>query len=259
MAYTYILSEIIDDHIRKITINRPAVLNALCARLLGEIADQLQQDEQNDAIRCTILTGSEKAFAAGADISEMVNQKHMDVYKSDYLNAEMTVISNYRKPLIAFVSGYALGGGCELAMACDFILAAENAKFGQPEIKIGTLPGMGGSQRLTHAIGKPKAMEMILTGRMINATEAESAGLIARVFPQDSAESDVLALAADIADKSLPALMMAKEAVQAADQMHLQDGLRFERRLFHSSFSNADKIEGMTAFIEKRAPNFKDN
>lgn len=258
MSYTYIISEIIDAHIRKITINRPAVLNALCASLLGEIADQLQRDEQDDQIRCTILTGSEKAFAAGADISEMVDQKHMDVYKSDYLNAEMTVISNYRKPLIAFVSGYALGGGCELAMACDFIIASETAKFGQPEITIGTLPGMGGSQRLTRAVGKPKAMEMILTGRMIDAVEAEHIGLVARIFAKDTAEQDMLKIANDISGRSLPALMMAKEAVQAAEDMNLHDGLRFERRLFHSSFSNADKIEGMTAFIEKRAPKFKD-
>ena len=258
MAYSYIISEIIEDHIRKITIDRPDVLNALCADLLTEIAEQLQQDEQDDNIRCTILTGSEKAFAAGADISEMVNQKHMDVYKTDYLNAQMQVISNYRKPLIAFVSGYALGGGCELAMACDFILASDTAKFGQPEIKIGTLPGMGGSQRLTSAIGKPKAMEMILTGRMIDAEEAERAGLVARIFDQDQAEQKVIQTAKDIAEKSLPALMMAKEAVQAAEEMSLNDGLRFERRLFHSSFSNEDKIEGMTAFIEKRAPKFKD-
>ena len=236
-----------------ITLNRPQALNALVAEL-GQALDDMEAD---DTIGCVVLTGSEKAFAAGADIKEMQSQTYMDAYLADFITAGWERVTTCRKPIIAAVAGYALGGGCEMAMMCDLILAADTAKFGQPEITIGTIPGAGGSQRLTRAAGKSKAMEMILTGRMMDAEEAERAGLVSRIVPAGSLVEEAIKTAAKIASMSRPIVIMAKEAINRAFETTLSEGVRFERRLFHSTFATEDQKEGMAAFAEKRKPVFK--
>ena len=241
-----------------ITLNRPKALNALSAALTKELAAAAEELENDPAIAVIIITGSEKAFAAGADIKEIAPKTYMDVYKEDFITKDWERIARCRKPVIAAVAGYCLGGGCELAMMCDFILAADTAKFSQPEITIGTLPGAGGTQRLTRLVGKSKAMEMCLTGRMMDAVEAERAGLVARIVPADKLMEETLAVADKIAAFSLPVAMMVKESVNRAYETTLAEGLRFERRLFHASFATEDQKEGMAAFSEKRKPVFKD-
>jgi enoyl-CoA hydratase len=241
-----------------ITLNRPEALNALNSKLMDELTAAIDAFEADDAIRCLILTGSEKAFAAGADIKEMQAKTFAEAYKEDFITANWERASRARKPIIAAVAGFALGGGCELAMMCDFILAADTAKFGQPEINLGIITGAGGSQRLTRAVGKAKAMEMCLTGRMIDAVEAERAGLVARVVPAAELMDEAMKCAAKIARASIPSLMMTKEAVNRAFETTLSEGLRFERRLFHALFATDDQKEGMAAFAEKRKPSFTD-
>ena len=239
-----------------ITLNRPQALNALNAQLMKDVLAALSAFNADDGIGAIVITGSEKAFAAGADIKEMQALDYVDVYVSDKF-AEWDALPRMRKPLIAAVAGFALGGGCELAMMCDFIIAADNAKFGQPEIKLGVIPGLGGTQRLTRAIGKAKAMELCLTGRMMDAAEAERAGLVSRIVPLDKLREDALATAATIAGMSLPIAMMAKECVNQAYETLLADGIRFERRVFHATFATQDQKEGMAAFVEKRKAAFK--
>jgi enoyl-CoA hydratase len=241
-----------------ITLNRPQALNALNSAMMDEIAAVMNGFEANDAIRCVIITGSEKAFAAGADITEMAGKNFAEVYKEDFITRNWERVAQTRKPVIAAVSGFALGGGCELAMMCDVIIAADNAKFGQPEINLGIGPGAGGTQRLTRAVGKAKAMEMCLTGRLVDATEAERAGLVARVVPLADLLGEAIKTAQKIAAASLPAMMMVKECVNAAFETSLAEGIRFERRLFHAMFATEDQKEGMAAFVEKRKPTFKD-
>jgi enoyl-CoA hydratase/carnithine racemase len=241
-----------------ITLNRPKALNALNSALLAELAEQLEAFDADPAVRCIVLTGSERAFAAGADIKEMASQSAMDMFKSNWFAGACDRIAAIRKPVIAAVSGYALGGGCELAMLCDFIIAADTAKFGQPEITLGVLPGMGGSQRLTRFVGKSKAMDMCLTGRMMDAAEAEQSGLVSRVVPVTDLMAETLKIAQKIAEQSVPALMMVKEAVNRSYETTLAEGLRTERRLFHAAFASEDQKEGMAAFAEKRKPAFKD-
>jgi len=239
-----------------ITLNRPKALNALNSELIEELSAALDRFEADEKIGCIVLTGSDKAFAAGADIKEMQSRDYMDVFLSDFIGA-WERLSRARKPVIAAVAGYALGGGCELAMMCDFIIAAETAKFGQPEITIGVIPGSGGTQRLTKAVGKAKAMDMCLTGRMMDAEEAERSGLVSRVVAAADLLGEAVKAAEKIASHSLPSTMMAKEAVNVAFETSLAQGVRFERRLFHSLFSTEDQKEGMAAFAEKRSPNFK--
>lgn len=239
-----------------ITLNRPKALNALNDQLMDELGAALKEFEKNEGIGCIILTGSEKAFAAGADIAAMANYTYMDAYKNDYVTRNWEHIRQIRKPVIAAVAGYALGGGCELAMMCDFIIAADNAKFGQPELKLGTLPGCGGTQRLPRAISKSKAMDMCLTARMMDAVEAERAGLVSRVVPLDKLMEEAMAAANTIADMSQPVVMMIKDAVNRAFETTLSEGMHYERRLFHSSFGTEDQREGMKAFMEKRPANF---
>ncbi|MHB1204754.1 MAG: enoyl-CoA hydratase [Rhodospirillaceae bacterium] len=241
-----------------IRLNRPKALNALSSPLMKDLADAVDAFEFDTAIRVIVITGSEKAFAAGADIKEMVTRDHIDTYIPNYIVGSWQRTTKCRKPVIAAVAGYCLGGGCELAMMCDFIIAADNAKFGQPEITLGVIPGSGGTQRLTRLIGKAKAMDLVLTGRMMDAAEAESAGLVSRVVPADKLMEEAMAAAAKIAGMSLPITMMAKEAVNRAYETTLAEGLLFEGRTFQSIFSLEDKKEGMNAFIEKRAPVFKD-
>jgi enoyl-CoA hydratase len=238
-----------------ITLNRPQALNALNATLLTELTAAVQNFDADEAIGCIVITGSEKAFAAGADIKEMADQSFLDVFYSDFPSG-WDQVARVRKPMIAAVAGYALGGGCELAMLCDLIIAADNAMFGQPEIKLGVIPGIGGTQRLTHAIGKAKAMDMILTGRMMDAAEAERSGLVARVVPLASLMDETMKVAETIAGMPLPAVMVAKEAVDRAFEMSLAEGIRYERRVFHSLFATHDQKEGMAAFVEKRPPKF---
>ena len=240
-----------------ITLNRPQALNALNAQMVGEINRALDQLEKDPGIGCVVLTGSAKAFAAGADIKEMAELSYPQIYVDD-LFADADRIANRRKPIIAAVSGFALGGGCELAMMCDFILAADNARFGQPEINLGVLPGMGGTQRLTRAVGKAKAMELCLTGRLMGAEEAERAGLVARVVSQAELLEEALKVASAIASKSIPVSMMVKESVNRAFEVTLSEGVRFERRVFHAAFASEDQKEGMAAFIAKREAQFKD-
>lgn len=256
MAFETILLDI-HGKVGLITLNRPQALNALNAQIVGEINQALDQLERDPNIGCVVLTGSAKAFAAGADIKEMAELKYPQIYVED-LFSDADRIANRRKPIIAAVSGFALGGGCELAMMCDFILAADNAKFGQPEINLGVLPGMGGTQRLTRAVGKAKAMELCLTGRLMGAEEAESAGLVARVVPQAELLEEALKVAATIASKSIPVSMMVKESVNRAFEVTLSEGVRFERRVFHAAFATEDQKEGMAAFIAKREAQFKD-
>lgn len=240
-----------------ITLNRPKQLNALNDQLMDELGAALKAFDADPAIGCMVITGSEKSFAAGADIGAMASYSFADVYKGDYITRNWEQLRSIRKPVIAAVSGFALGGGCELAMMCDFIIAADNAKFGQPEIKLGVIPGAGGTQRLPRAIGKAKAMDMVLTGRMMDATEAERAGLVSRVVALDKLMDETLAAALMICDYSQIAVMAAKETVNRAFEGTLNDGMMFERRLFHALFATADQKEGMAAFVAKRKPEFK--
>jgi len=257
MAYENILVET-RGNVGLVTLNRPDALNALNKALMDELAQVLDEWEARDDVRCVVITGSAKAFAAGADIKEMASKTYMEAYKLDLFTTNWERVTRFRKPVIAAVAGYALGGGCELAMMCDLIICADNAKFGQPEIKLGVMPGVGGTQRLTRFVGKSKAMEMCLTGRMMDANEAERSGLVSRVVPLDSLVEDALKTATQIAEMSLPILMMTKETINRAYETTLAEGVRFERRLFHSMFAIEDKHEGMHAFIEKRPPQFKD-
>ena len=254
MTFETILTERI-DRVAVITLNRPKALNALNSQVMNEVTTAAAEFDADQGIGAIIITGSEKAFAAGADIKEMADQSFSDMFGSDFF-AAWGKLGAVRTPTIAAVSGYALGGGCELAMMCDLIIAAETAKFGQPEIKLGVLPGMGGSQRLTRAIGKAKAMDMILTGRNMDAAEAERSGLVSRVVATESLLDEAKAVAKTISEMSLSASMMAKEAVNRAFESSLTEGLLFERRIFHSAFGTADQSEGMAAFVEKRPANF---
>ncbi|HUO97921.1 MAG TPA: enoyl-CoA hydratase [Rhizomicrobium sp.] len=241
-----------------ITLNRPKAINALNQALLSELCEALEAFDADPAVRCIVLTGSERAFAAGADIKEMAPKSYVDMFAADFFAAHSERIAAIRKPVIAAVAGYALGGGCELAMLCDFIIAADTAKFGQPEITLGVIPGMGGSQRLTRLVGKSKAMDMCLSGRTMDAAEAERAGLASRVVPAADLMAEAMKTAARIAEYSLPVLLMAKEAVNRSYETTLAEGLKFERRLFHATFATEDQKEGMAAFAEKRKPAFKD-
>ena len=257
MAYEMILVKI-SDHVCVITLNRPAALNALNNQLIDEIGHAVTSAENNDKIRCMVITGSEKAFAAGADIKEMAEKNFVEVTTTDLFGASMMPIQNAKKPIIAAVSGYALGGGCELAMMCDFIICSESAKFGQPEINLGVISGIGGTQRLTRIVGKPKAMDMHLTGRFMDAQEAERAGLVSRVVPDKLLMEVTLEVAVKIAEKSQLAVKAVKDSVNRSFETTLSEGLLFERRVFHSMFATDDQKEGMSAFLEKRDPQFRD-
>ena len=256
MAYEMIVVET-QGRVGIIRLDRPKALNALCAQLIDELADAIDRYEADDNIGCIILTGSEKAFAAGADIKEMKDRDFIDVYTTDFITVGWERVSKARKPVVAAVAGYALGGGCEIAMMCDTIVAAENAKFGQPEINLGTIPGAGGTQRLPRFVGKAKAMDMCLTGRMMDADEAERSGLVTRVVPLDKLMEEAMATAERIAKTSLPITMICKESVNRAYETTLAEGVRFERRMFNATFSTEDKMEGMSAFAEKRSAVFK--
>ena len=255
MAYENILVAT-EGRVGKITLNRPKALNALNAALMKELASALDVFETDRAIGCVILTGSDRAFAAGADIKEMQGYGFPDVYFDDFI-ASWERLSRFRKPVVAAVAGFALGGGCEIALACDIIIAADNAQFGQPEIRLGVMPGAGGTQRLVRQVGKSKAMDMILSGRNMGAEEAERVGLVSRVVPLAELSTEALKIAETITTTSLPVAMMAKEAIGRAYETPLAEGIRFERRLFHSQFALADQKEGMSAFVEKRKPDFK--
>ncbi len=241
-----------------IRLNRPEALNALNAKLLAELADAVAQADGNDRVRCLVITGSEKAFAAGADIREMAEKTFVDVFGEDLFAAETDRLLRCRKPIIAAVAGYALGGGCELAMMCDFIIAADSAKFGQPEINLGVMAGIGGTQRLTRFVGKSKAMDMNLTGRFMDAAEAERSGLVSRVVPAAKLVPEAMAAARKIAEKSAIATMAVKEAVNRSYETTLREGVLFERRVFNALFATEDQKEGMQAFLEKRQPQFRD-
>ena len=256
MAYQNILVET-RGRVGLITLNRPKALNALCAALIVELGAALDGYEADPEIGAVVITGSEKAFAAGADIKEISAKSYMDVYLADFITKGWERVTTCRKPIIAAVAGYALGGGCEVAMMCDFILAAETAKFGQPEITIGTMPGAGGTQRLPRFVGKSKAMEMCLTGRTMDAAEAERCGLVSRIVPAAQLVEEAVKTAQKIAELSRPVVMMTKESVNRAFETTLGEGVRFERRLFHSTFATEDQKEGMAAFVEKRQPQFK--
>ena len=256
MPYECILTEI-DGAVGIITLNRPAALNAFNNQLMDELTDALKKFDADDAIGCMIITGSEKAFAAGADIKEMAEKTYMEVFEEQFITRNWEEATRVRKPLIAAVAGYALGGGCELAMMCDFILAADNAKFGQPEISIGAMPGAGGTQRLARFIGKSKAMEMCLTGRMMDVEEAERCGLVSRIIPKGELREEAIRVAKQIAAFSRPIAILVKDSVNRSYETGLTEGVRVERRLFHSLFGTEDQREGMAAFIEKRKPNFK--
>ena len=257
MAYETLIVETPSAGVSLIRLNRPEALNALNSELLGELAAALDAAEADETVRCLVLTGSERAFAAGADIKEMSDKSYAQMFASNFFGAAGQRLERFRKPIIAAVAGYALGGGCELAMLCDFIIAAETAKFGQPEINLGVMPGIGGTQRLPRAVGKAKAMDMVLTARMMDAAEAERAGLVSRVVAADKLMDEALAAAAKIASLSPLAVMMNKELVQAAYETTLTTGVALERRLFHSLFAFEDQKEGMAAFVEKRKPDFK--
>ncbi len=257
MAYETLIVEI-EDGIALIRLNRPEALNALNLKLMGELAAALAEADANDKVRCIVLTGSEKAFAAGADIAEMATKSFVDVFFNDLFGPEAEAILRVRKPIIAAVAGYALGGGCELAMMCDFIIAADSAKFGQPEINLGVVAGMGGTQRLTRAVGKAKSMDMHLTGRFMDAAEAERSGLVSRVVPAKSLIEEAMKAAGKIAAKSALTVLAVKEAVNRAQETSLREGLLFERRLFHALFATEDQKEGMAAFVEKRQAQFRD-
>jgi enoyl-CoA hydratase/carnithine racemase len=257
MAYETLIVET-RDHVGVIRLNRPQAMNALNAQLMDELGDALARFDADDHIGAIVITGSEKAFAAGADIKEMQSKSFVDAFREDFITANWEAAARVRKPVIAAVAGYALGGGCELAMMCDFILAADTAKFGQPEINLGVMPGAGGTQRLTRFVGKSKAMEMNLTGRFMDAAEAERAGLVSRIVPAEDLVEEAVATAAKIAAKSAIAVLAAKEAVNRAYETTLAEGVRFERRLFHALFATEDQKEGMAAFAEKRQAQFKD-
>ena len=256
MSYENILVET-RGRVGLITLNRPKALNALNDALMDELGDALAQFDADENIGCMVITGSDKAFAAGADIGAMKDWSYMDVYKSGYITRNWERIRSVRKPVIAAVAGFALGGGCELSMMCDFTIAADTAKFGQPEIKLGIIPGAGGTQRLPRAVSKAKAMDLVLTGRMMDAAEAERAGLVSRVVPADKLLDEALAAASQICEYSLPSVMAAKESVNRAYEGTLNEGILFERRMFHSLFATEDQKEGMGAFVEKRKPKFK--
>jgi enoyl-CoA hydratase len=255
MSEQHILSET-RGRVGWATLNRPKALNALNDALIDELGSALQAFDRDDGIGAIVITGSEKAFAAGADIAAMKDWSFIDVFKDDFITRNWDALRRVRKPLIAAVGGYALGGGCELAMMCDLIIAADTARFGQPEIKLGIIPGAGGTQRLPRAVGKAKAMDLVLTGRTMDAQEAERSGLVARVVPAAQLHEEAQAVAAAIAGYSLPAVLMAKEAINRAYESQLADGMMFERRLFHALFATADQKEGMSAFLEKRPPHF---
>jgi len=257
MAYETLIVEAPSAGVTLIRLNRPEALNALNSQLLGELSAALDAAEADDGVRCLVLTGSDRAFAAGADIKEMSDKSYAQMFASDFFGGPARRIEQFRKPVIAAVAGYALGGGCELAMLCDFIIAAETAKFGQPEINLGVMPGIGGTQRLPRAVGKAKAMDMVLTARMMDAAEAERAGLVSRVVPAEKLLDEALAAAAKIAAQSPLAVAMNKELVNAAFETTLSTGVAMERRLFHSLFAFDDQKEGMAAFVEKRKPDFK--
>jgi enoyl-CoA hydratase len=240
-----------------ITLNRPQALNALNTQLMEELSRALDAAERDKGVGCIVITGSEKAFAAGADIKEMQPKTYMEAFGDDFITGSHERVATCRKPVIAAVAGFALGGGCELAMMCDFIIAADNAKFGQPEIKLGVMPGIGGTQRLTRFVGKSKAMEMCLTGRMMDAAEAERAGLVSRVVPLADLANEAMKAAETIAEMSAPIAMMTKEAINRAYETTLSEGVRFERRVFHAMFATADQKEGMAAFIDKRKAKFE--
>ncbi len=256
MAYENIIVET-REHVGLITLNRPKALNALNSELMRELGEALLKFDADETVGAIVITGSEKAFAAGADINEMQSKSFVDVYKADFITAEWETVTRIRKPVIAAVAGYALGGGCELAMMCDFILAADTAKFGQPEINLGVMPGAGGSQRLTRFAGKSKSMEMTLTGRFMDAEEAERSGLVSRIIPAGELIDEAVATASKIAEKGAIAVMATKESINRAYETTLAEGVRFERRLFHALFSTADQAEGMEAFIDKRTADFK--
>ncbi|QJW83559.1 enoyl-CoA hydratase [Ramlibacter terrae] len=257
MAYEFIQVRTEGGKVGVITLNRPKQLNALNNELMDELGAAMKAFDADAAIGCMVLTGSEKAFAAGADIGAMASYTFADVYKGDYITRNWETIRTIRKPVIAAVSGFAPGGGCELAMMCDFIIAADNAKFGQPEIKLGIIPGAGGTQRLPRAVGKAKAMDLALTGRMMDATEAERAGLVSRIVPLDKLMDEALGAALMICDYSQLAVLAAKESINRAFESGLADGVMFERRLFHALFATADQKEGMDAFVNKRKAQFK--
>jgi enoyl-CoA hydratase len=256
MEYQNILVEA-RGRVGLVTLNRPKALNALNDQLMDELGQALLAFDADEGIGAMVITGSEKAFAAGADIGAMRDWTYMDVFKSEFISRNWETLRRIRKPVIAAVGGYALGGGCELAMMCDIVFAADTAKFGQPEIKLGIIPGAGGTQRLPRAVGKAKAMDLVLTARMMDAVEAERAGLVSRVVAADKLLEEALAAAATIAGQSLPAVMMAKEAINRAYEAPLAEGMLFERRMFHSLFATSDQKEGMAAFVEKRAANFR--
>jgi enoyl-CoA hydratase len=258
MEYQNILIET-QDRVGIVRLNRPNALNALNDQLMDELGDALMKFDADEQIGCIVITGSEKAFAAGADIAAMANFTYMDCFKGDYITRNWEQIRSVRKPVIAAVAGYALGGGCELAMMCDFIIAADTAKFGQPEIKLGTMPGAGGTQRLPRAVSKSKAMDLCLTARMMDAAEAERAGLVSRVVAADKLLEETLAAATTIASMSQPVVMMIKEAVNRAYETTLTEGVQYERRMFHSTFATDDQKEGMKAFLEKRPPAFRNS
>ncbi len=257
MAYETIKVEI-SDHIAVIKLNRPKALNALNSQLISELSDAVLNADANEKVRCIVLTGNDKAFAAGADITEMVDKSFIDVTNDDMFGAALDPILKARKPIIAAVAGYALGGGCELAMMCDFIVCADDAKFGQPEINLGVIAGIGGTQRLTRFVGKSKSMDMHLTGRFMDADEALSSGLVSRVVPAKRLMEEVISIAEKISEKSQVSVKAAKEAVNRSYETSLSEGLLFERRLFFSMFATEDQHEGMSAFIEKREPQFRD-
>ncbi len=256
MAYESILVEK-RGNVGVITLNRPKALNALCAALMDELGKALDAFEADESIGCILLTGSDRAFAAGADIKEMKDKTYMQAFKEDFITSGWERLAATRLPVVAAVAGYALGGGCEVAMMCDIIIAADTAKFGQPEITLGTIPGSGGTQRLTRSVGKSKALDLCLTGRMMDADEAERAGLVARVVPAEQLLDEAMKTAVTIASLSRPVVMMAKEAVNRAYETTLAEGIKFERRVFHSTFAIEDRKEGMAAFAEKRPPQWK--
>lgn len=257
MAFETIVVET-DDHIAQVRLNRPDAMNAINDQMLSELAEALTAAQKDPKVRCIVISGTEKFFAAGVDVRQMAEKSFTDVFAGEMFGDDVDAIARIRKPIIAAVSGYALGGGCELAMMCDFIIASDTAKFGQPEINLGVMAGLGGTQRLTRAVGKAKAMDMNLTGRFMDAAEAERSGLVSRVVPAKKLQEEAMTAAGKIAEKSMISVMAVKEAVDRAQETPLAEGMLFERRLFFSLFATEDQKEGMTAFIEKREPQFRD-
>ncbi len=258
MTFEYVTTEIV-DRVGVVTLSRPKALNALSDDLMDELGEALRGFDADEAIGCIVVTGGDKVFAAGADISAMAGWTYMDVFKNDFITRNWETLRRVRKPVIAAVAGYALGGGCELAMMCDIVIAADDAKFGQPEVRLGIIPGAGGTQRLPRAVGKAKAMDLCLTGRMMDAVEAERAGLVSRVVPAGRLRDEALEAAARIASFSQPVTMMIKESINRAYESPLSEGLLFERRVFHATFATADQKEGMAAFTDKRRANFQNS